>query len=342
MIDFDRFKKLQKTIFFSKTDLPYRYKKQDYSKYIQRMSLYFFKQKPSSVIELDRSTLHNLYKINVKNTTYLVRTNALRKHYNELSFFTEEWIMQTLKQHCLPSLKIFYTDVSQTLAPFDFQIVELAKGESLHDLVQNRGDHKKLFYKFGIIIGKLHKIKTQKFGQFDVQKILIHKNAQGIYSSWKQYIKCNLAAHIRYCNDIGAVTKEEVKNILSIFDTHSHLFQIAKPRLIHGDLANHNIMIHNNQISALIDWEDSLSGDPAFDIAYYGTGSWTNKYWFTNFIRGYKTIHELSVDFWQRYWLYFLRIALSKTVLRHKLGVLKSQKIDPGAVRIKIALQQML
>jgi aminoglycoside phosphotransferase (APT) family kinase protein len=42
----------------------------------------------------------------------------------------------------------------------------------------------------------------------------------------------------------------------------------VRPALQHGDPGFHNLLVHDGRVSALLDWERSLVGDPAQDLAY--------------------------------------------------------------------------
>ncbi len=39
--------------------------------------------------------------------------------------------------------------------------------------------------------------------------------------------------------------------------------------LLHGDLHASNIFVNNNELEGIIDWSDSLYGDPLFDLARF-------------------------------------------------------------------------
>jgi len=59
-----------------------------------------------------------------------------------------------------------------------------------------------------------------------------------------------------------------------------HLDKVKTPRLIHGDLWLRNILIRKQQghykISAILDWDRSLWGDPYFEWILYGTDPGTS------------------------------------------------------------------
>ena len=57
--------------------------------------------------------------------------------------------------------------------------------------------------------------------------------------------------------------------------------------------------------------------------------------------KGYRSEADLPTDFEQRFWLYFLRVALAKTVLRHRLGVKDRPGREPAALRIRQGLTRL-
>lgn len=89
----------------------------------------------------------------------------------------------------------------------------------------------------------------------------------------------------------------------------------------------------------MIDWEDSLCGDPIFDVAYWGT--FCRDEMRAEFLRGYETVQILPEDFERRYWLYYLRVAISKTVHRHLFGVKDRPGRAPASRRIQKALSRL-
>jgi len=49
--------------------------------------------------------------------------------------------------------------------------------------------------------------------------------------------------------------------------TIAKVFKNVKPVLVHGDLIMHNILINENTLSGIIDWEYAQFGDPFYDLA---------------------------------------------------------------------------
>ena len=92
-------------------------------------------------------------------------------------------------------------------------------------------------------------------------------------------------------------------------------------------------------MTCLIDWEDCLAGDPAFDVASWGTfvGNHERR---AAFLKGYAPDGGPGADFELRYWLYSLRILLAKTVHRQRFGYARTDRIEPGA-RLRPPLEEL-
>src|SRR5262249_47268553 len=142
--------------------------------------------------------------------------------------------------------------------------------------------------------------------------------ACGMFDSWRDYVLLNLDQHLQACENIAAIRPSERRRIQSAFAALDPLFSSVLPALLHGDLGNHNVFAQGGAITALLDWEDCLSGDPLFDIAFWATFHPDARH--ESFFEGYRSERSLPADFELRFWLYYLRVALSKTVHRHRFG----------------------
>jgi aminoglycoside phosphotransferase (APT) family kinase protein len=155
---------------------------------------------------------------------------------------------------------------------------------------------------------------------------------------WRDYLTRRLDDHLRVCGDIGAVSLDESRRITALFHEASWLNSV-EPRLLHGDLGSHNVFTDGATITALIDWEDCLSGDPLFDVAFWATFHPDRRH--QAFLNGYQTVQPLPSDWERRFWLYYLRVSLSKTVLRHRLNVRDRPDRPAASLRIQKGLEQV-
>lgn len=338
----------QKNIFFSKADLSFNEKMlnddwtssdTNFIKNIFIKKLHVF---PNKIIPLGNSSLHRIYIIKDSNNSYVTRINSFNSLYKRYSFFIEQWIMEKLSQNSLPYLKIIFIDISRSIAPFDYEITEFIKGDTIHDLSLNKKINPLILIELGKTVAKFHKMETRKFGFFQLDKIIKNDFGYGKYNFWRTYILKNLDNHLSFCLKTKIINQEIKEKILWLFKFYGKFLENINPVLLHGDLTNRNIFVKKNKIICIIDWEDCLSGDPIFDIAYYGTGSFHHKEWFTAFIQGYTKINSLPRDFFIRYWLYFLRISLAKAVVRYRFRTINSPFLPLVGERIEKSLKKLM
>jgi hypothetical protein len=190
-------------------------------------------------------------------------------------------------------------------------------------------------------MARVHGIETDGFGLLDVRSVVMHPGTpgKGLQRNWQEYIMLNLEDHLRICCGIGVIDAEESLKISKCFDSGAPLIKNVSSSLLHGDLGHHNVFSDGTRITAIIDWEDCLCGDPAFDIAYWGT--FHQDELLIPFLHGYRKARIVPDDFEERYWLYYLRIALAKTVHRYRFQYQDVPGRPPASLRIQKALNRV-
>jgi fructosamine-3-kinase len=308
---------------------------------ITRLSRQFFGKNPHSVIPLSRyGTFHLLYRVLFSETeSYVIRTSMSAYPFRASDFYLDRWALNILKQQKLPALRIYDVDLSRAKYPFDYEIMAEARGSLFNTLAIDYHDHSNIVTKLGFIISLLHKIKTAGFGLIDIRRVLSHQAGEGLSNTWVDFVCRNLEEHLRTCCAIQALSLHDGQKIESMFENARPILKSIQPSLLHGDLSNGNIFSDGREITAIIDWEDCLSGDPIFDIAFWGTfiGNDERR---KSFLNGYQSLQPLPVDFELRYWLYYLRIVLAKTVLRYRFNYYLQDRI-PASFRLKKSLSKL-
>jgi len=342
--DITTFCKYQQTLFFSKIDGGYptgilephvELHKQDIGKIIKET----LGKDVVHVVELSRRTLHYVYRAKTADTSFIVRINASGMFFHEYQFFVEQWITGELAKRNIPHVGIKAIDISRSLVPFDFEILEEAPGRSLFDIGHGDEDIRSNINKLGIFVAHIHEIKTNGYGSYDIFKIL---NGQpvGIYPAWQEYMMLNLHKHLEYTVMTGILTVAEADAVKDALEILRHI-PCENPSLLHGDIANHNAFTDGKAITALIDWEDSISGDPVFDIAYYATGCYGHDAWFDAFLEGYKTVATLPDDYEKRFWAYYLRVAVVKAIVRFRYKTSATTALAAVKERILLGLSKL-
>lgn len=333
----NEFKKLQRATFLTKADYPRSVRISEPTKnQISTIIAYHFGFSPRSYVKLGRNTFHGVFRIQLPDKTVILRMNTLSKLFTELSLHTDIWIYSSLKKTEIPALRVYAVNTRRNIVPWDYEIIEDAGKHSFFDLTHKKGLELSEFKRLGQYIAKVHTISIQGWGPIGADYVR-NGRAKGVYPTWRAFITKNLKEHVRILTNAKLITRKEGTLCTSVFPS---VFPVCDSRLVHGDVANHNVFPHGNNI-VCIDWEDALAGDPLYDVAYFSTGAYKNPEWYTYFLKGYTAHSTLPADFCMKYWLYFLRISIAKAVVRLKESKDTISPDSLSARRIRYALRNI-
>lgn len=303
----------------------------------------FFGARSESVALLEGAgTFNALYRVNAGGASYVCRVNLRAASDYAFEFLIDGWAGEVLRRRGLPHAPVLLVDLSRASCPFDYELSAEAEGQTLRSFEDEETQETPtgLLEELGRAAASVHEIETEGFGLLDVRPIVSDGAARGrgLLKTWGEYVLLNLVEHVEACLRIGAVDEAEAARIRRAFDAAAGLLDDSPSRLLHGDLGAHNVFADGERVTALIDWEDALAGDPVFDIAYWGT--FVRDPMREPFLAGYRSVRRLPEDFERRYWLYYLRVALSKTVHRHLFGYAERPGRPPASRRIQKGLER--
>lgn len=286
-------------------------------------------------------TFHALYRIVLRSGERRILRASLPPE-PAVEFHIDPWAMRAMEERGLPFLKIHTVDLSRRVLPFDFEVMAEAAGRTLQTFedLESQAVAEPLLFALGAALGGIHRIETTGFGPLDAAALAGGAGrGSGALRSWREYIGLNLGEHLEVCRAIGAISAGELARIWGEFDRAGEALDRAPSRLLHGDPGHHNVFSDGRGITAIIDWEDALCGDPVFDAAYWGT--FCRDGMREPFLAGYRSALPLPEDFERRYWLYYLRIAISKTVHRSRFGQADAPGRPPASARIQKGLARV-
>jgi len=110
----------------------------------------------------------------------------------------------------------------------------------------------------GRLLRDLHMIKTKGFGR------ITSTHLDSTYATFEDWLDHRQRTILEGCC-IGAIPESSL-SVLSAADLLLRESFSGSPVLCHGDLGRGNILVDSGQVDAIIDWEDSIGGDPAYDI----------------------------------------------------------------------------
>ena len=271
-------------------------------------------------------TSHVIYFVYVKeNSRPLVLRANLGFGEPEVVMLVEKLVTDAVTAIGIPTNHIAYVDVSRKFFPFDFQIEEKLIGEDLENHFSgSQKEYDRLSFELGSLLAKVHTIKYEGFGRFDETAALENK-LRGTKSTFYEYITTCLEHDLQQLVIHQIIDLTHVNRIWKLFEERKSIMNTKLGSLVHHDLADHNIMFANNQITGIFDWEASVVGDPVLDLASCPT-------WRTHYpreqklIAGYLSISSLPDDFDEKMKIYRLRTMLWKMVFATTAGILNEQR----------------
>ena len=156
---------------------------------------------------------------------------------------------ELLNRHQVPSPEPLLLDVSGDILGSPGIVTEFVEGRLRMDVP---ADAMMWAKKLARTLGRIHSIPCGE----DEQKFLLNGNEQ---AAWF----LNYDSPPRYMQEYpgGADLWHNMRNL-------SAHFQADTPSLLHIDYWSGNILWHEDEISAVLDWEEAAYGDPAVDVAY--------------------------------------------------------------------------
>lgn len=159
----------------------------------------------------------------------------------------------------------------------------------------------------------------------------------GRHASWRAFLACRLDAHLARCQDLGALDGHEAAAAARFLADGEWSDAGPVDRLLHGDPGPANLVVDAaGRLVGLLDWEDAMVGDPVFELA--SCASFQPERRWPSLFEGYLGRSSLPGGVAGRFWRYFLRLALARTVARARFGLGDFPGRPPAATRIQRAL----
>lgn len=289
-------------------------------------------------------TLHSTFTYRAGSDQYLLR---VFNHPNLPAYHMhlEEWAASAAQEGLFPSVLPFVTDTSRYLAPFDYQILPYLGPRTARNL--DPLDLKETLAQVAMLLPRVHAVMLKGYGPLDPRPLFncAPLAPRGLFDTWEDYLRVGLDDHLDTCVSIGAITPAERASIVRIFSEYPETFAF-QPGLVHGDLSSGNILV--DQGLRVIDWENAIAGDPVFDLAAWSASHMPVKparpgaSRFPGIVDPYYEAESKPYDFDLRFWIYYLRIVLARTVHRHRFGVADDPVFPPPARRIQVALEELV
>lgn len=209
----------------------------------------------------------NLLNEGCRTTNYMVSSKNNKKYV--LKIFYENYknyrkdiaLFNMLKEH-IPVQEIYKIGQDNSIENKKYIIYKYIDGETISQYV-NEGNEitKEIVESVAEVMGRIHSIKFKRMGSLD-DKLCIKNERGSIVELYNKYINDNVRLRLG---------SENINKIKQIVDNYKNdLAQLeCDVRLIHGDFQGTNIIINNNSVASIIDWEFCMAGSPLMDIGQF-------------------------------------------------------------------------
>ncbi len=174
--------------------------------------------------------------------------------YEKSMMRSEPALHQLIREQTdVPVPEVIYHDFSRKLVDRDYIILAFMDGEP------GPFDHAEM----GRYVRQLHNLKGSRFGYPDRDAVM--------GDSWPTLFGEYVRLIFEDCNLCGILNEEEKDNFLTVYKAHHEVIQECSPRMLHLDLWSQNILTKNGKITAILDFDRGLYGDPELEFAVLDT-----------------------------------------------------------------------
>lgn len=253
-------------------------------------------------------------KVLINGKDYVVRMHprGVKNGY----FYVEQQALLETNLFKVPAPKILEVHEARDENDMDFVIMTTSPGVTMDILLQkDKLPENTLLIDCGKKMARIHKIEVEGFGPFDNKIAKFQKKLIGLHKTYNDFIHVGLQENLERLVKYKIVNKYQANNMYKVFKDHSYEPE-DKPRLIHNDFADWNLLTDGKKITGVLDWDECHGGDPVADLACWST--FFNIERLKQFMKGYKSLAVLPKDYSDRFHFYRLRYTISKMALRIK------------------------
>lgn len=221
---------------------------------------------------LEEKDIVNVIAINegCRTTNYIVETNKVQRKYILKIFFATEQnykkeikLLTMLKENeRIPVPKVYKVSSHMAIQDREYAIYEYIEGKSIGQATDEGYVLKEMFVRdVAKYLAQIHSYKFNKAGFLDEDLSLKEELPSLILwyeLSMGECAKKRLGKNI--IEKISFIVKENKKVLLELD---------KDIRLVHGDFQGTNILIRNDRLAGILDWEFAMAGHPLADIGQF-------------------------------------------------------------------------
>ncbi len=170
----------------------------------------------------------------------------------------------------------------------DFLIESCLSGRTLDRVRLAPADRARVYAEWGKAVRRLHAIPMQGYGELQTDR-------RGAFPTWEKHLGHLLRRDLGALERTGLLKKEELA-VVRRYLAAARGIAVEPVRLLHFDLLDSNVLVHEKRFAGLIDYGDLSAGPRAYDLGKLyiekaGSPDWEN------FLAGYGKVDMRSVEY---------------------------------------------
>lgn len=177
-------------------------------------------------------------------------------------------IHHLVREHTtVPVPEIIYHDFSRKIIDSDYLVMEFLEGRSGPFTEEELGEY----------VRQIHSIESDVYGY--------PERAAPVGKRWPEVFHTYFGLILKDCLSCGVIDDSEHEYFMSMYERHAGAIVDVRPSLLHLDLWVQNILTVDGQITAILDFDRGLYGDPELEFAVLDTYGFSSP----EFFEGYRT-----------------------------------------------------
>ncbi len=222
--------------------------------------------------------------------------NALLRHHSDLE--QQFRVLQCLESTTLPTPKPYWFEHDPTFLGAPFLVMEKVAGTCPSPW----GREGRAFYRAAAERGRLPASFTQTLATLHtLDWRAAGLTFLGVPEPGTGFVRREIAKWRELIDVSDAAPEPILSDLICWLETHAP--QSDRVTLVHGAYRTGNLLIDNDRVSAVLDWELQVLGDPMYDVAYVlsdlnreGTPLLSNLVERDAFFRDYETQTGFAID----------------------------------------------
>lgn len=197
----------------------------------------------------------------VINETWVVRFDGLEDRYSQ-RFAGEALAYEALRALGVPAPAHAIADVSRQIVPVEYMVLSYVHGGAVIDTARQLTptQSRALAHEVGGILAQIHSVTYTGFGP-------LFALSQGGLKTWHDFIYNYFTEYATRAQTSGADTDDIIAQMSRWLDALEPRFRhIPYGALAHTDYHFENILQQGGRVTAVVDWEWAVSGDPSWDF----------------------------------------------------------------------------